>query len=61
LRLSLKGEVKDLLTLSGMDLLLQGSGKDLAEIGTITGKKFPASDSFTVQGRLMGSSEAPPA
>ncbi|MGD9072299.1 MAG: AsmA family protein [Desulfobacterales bacterium] len=58
LRLSLKGEVKDLLTLSGMDLLLQGSGKDLAEIGTITGKKFPASDSFTVQGRLMGSTKA---
>ena len=58
LRLSLKGEVKDLTDLSGMDLRLQGSGKDLAEIGTITGKKFPASDKFTVQGRLMGSTKA---
>ena len=58
LRLSLKGEVKDLTDLSGMDLRLQGSGKDLAEIGTITGKTFPASDKFTVQGRLMGSTKA---
>ena len=58
LRLSLNGEIKDLLTLSGMDLRLQGSGKDLAEIGTITGKKLPASDKFTVQGRLMGSTKA---
>jgi uncharacterized protein involved in outer membrane biogenesis len=58
LRLALKGEVKDLTDLSGMDLRLQGTGKDLAEIGTITGKKFPASDTFTVQGRLMGSTKA---
>ncbi len=58
LRLALKGKVKDLIDLSGMDLRLQGSGKDLAEIGTITGKKFPASDKFTVQGRLMGSTKA---
>ena len=58
LRLALKGKVKDLTDLSGMDLRLQGSGKDLAEIGTITGKKLPASDKFTVQGRLMGSTKA---
>ncbi|MEJ2474862.1 MAG: hypothetical protein P8Y74_13375, partial [Desulfobacterales bacterium] len=58
LRLAIKGKVKDLIDLSGMDLRLQGSGKDLAEIGTITGKKFPASDKFTVQGRLMGSTKA---
>ena len=58
LRLALKGKVKDLTDLSGMDLRLQGSGKDLAAIGTITGKKLPASDKFTVQGRLMGSTKA---
>ncbi len=58
LRLALKGEIKDLIDLSGVDLRLQGSGKDLAEIGRITGKKFPASDKFTVQGRLMGSTKA---
>ena len=58
LRLALKGEIKDLIDLSGVDLRLQGSGKDLAEIGRITGKKFPASDKFTVQGRLIGSTKA---
>jgi uncharacterized protein involved in outer membrane biogenesis len=58
LRLALKGKIKDVNDLSGIDLRLQGSGKDLAEIGTITGKKFPASDKFTVQGRLMGSTKA---
>ena len=58
LRLSLKGNIRDLIDLSGMDLRLQGSGKDLAEIGTITGKKFPASDKFTLQGRLTGSTKA---
>ena len=47
-----------MIDLSGMDLRLQGSGKDLAEIGPITGKKLPASDKFTVQGRLMGSTKA---
>ena len=44
--------------LSGMDLHLQGSGKDLAEIGTITGKKLSASDTFTVHGWLMGYAKA---
>jgi uncharacterized protein involved in outer membrane biogenesis len=58
LRLALKGKIKDVNDLNGIDLRLQGSGKDLAEIGTITGKKFPASDKFTVQGRLMGSTKA---
>ena len=52
------GGIKDFLNFSGMDLRLQGSGKNLAEIGTITGKKLPASDKFTVQGRLMGSTKA---
>jgi len=58
LRLALNGQVKDLTDISGMDLRFRCSGKDLAEIGTITGKKFPASDKFTVQGRLMGSTKA---
>jgi len=58
LRLALKGKVNDLTDLSGMDLRFQCSGKDLAEIGTITGKKLPASDKFTVQGRLIGSTNA---
>ncbi len=50
--LALKGEIMDLLDLNGMDLHFQGSGKDLAEIGPITGKKLPATDAFRIQGRL---------
>lgn len=58
LRLALKGKIRELTVLRGIDLHLQVSGKDLAEIGTITGKKLPASDKFTVQGRLIGSAKA---
>ena len=53
--LALKGEIKNLLDLGGLDLHLQGSGKDLAEIGPITGRKLPPTDEFSLQGRLTGS------
>ncbi|MEX1347113.1 MAG: AsmA family protein [Desulfobacterales bacterium] len=56
--LALKGEIMDLLDLGGMDLHFQGSGKDLAEIGSVTGKKLPATDAFRVRGRLRGSTKA---
>ena len=56
--LALKGEIKNLVDLSGMDLRFQTSGKDLAEIGPITGKKLPTSDTFSVQGRMVGSKRA---
>jgi len=58
LNIALSGEVKDLIRLSGMDIELKGSGKDLAEVGPIIGQKIPTTDHFVVQGRLMGSTKA---
>ena len=56
--LALRGEIKNLLDLGGLDLHLQSSGKDLAEIGPITGLKLPPTDEFALQGRLTGSGRA---
>ena len=56
--LTVKGEIKNLLDLGGMNLHLQGSGKNLAEIGPITGKKLPPTDEFFLEGRLTGSGRA---
>ena len=53
--LVLKGDVKSLLDLGGINLHLQGSGKNLAEIGPIAGKKLPPTDQFVLEGRLTGS------
>jgi len=58
LELSLQGGIKNLIRLSGMDLELKGSGKDLAEVGPIIGEKLPTTDKFAVQGRLTGSTKA---
>ena len=58
LNLTVTGQIKNLPALSGMDLKLKGSGKDLAEVGPIIGKKLPTTDNFAVQGRLMGSTKA---
>jgi uncharacterized protein involved in outer membrane biogenesis len=58
LKLSLQGGIKNLLALSGMDLKLNGTGKDLSEVGPIIGKKLPATGEFTVKGRLTGSTKA---
>jgi uncharacterized protein involved in outer membrane biogenesis len=44
--------------MSGMDLKLKGSGKDLTEIGTIIGQKLPATDKFAVEIRLTGSAKS---
>jgi len=57
LSVALSGEVKDLIAFSGVDLQLKGSGKNLAEIGSIIGEKLPATDEFAVEGRLMGSAK----
>ena len=58
LKLNLQGGINNLLALSGMDLKLNGSGKDLSEVGPIIGKKLPATGEFTVKGRLTGSTKA---
>jgi uncharacterized protein involved in outer membrane biogenesis len=54
----LNGRIKDLVGMSGMDLKLKGSGKDLTEIGTIIGQKLPATDKFAVEIRLTGSAKS---
>ena len=58
LSLTVTGQIKNLSALSGMDLTLKGSGKDLAEVGPIIGEKLPTTDNFAIQGRLMGSTKA---
>jgi len=58
LKLSLSGKIKDLLAFSGADLNLNGSGKDLAEIGPIIDQKLPATDEFTIEARLTGSAKS---
>jgi len=55
--LSCSGNVGDLVALNGIDLQLKGSGKDLTEIGTIIDRQLPATDEFTLEGRLAGSTE----
>jgi uncharacterized protein involved in outer membrane biogenesis len=58
LNLTVNGQVENLLVFGGMDLKLKGSGKDLAEIGPIIGRKLPATDEFAVEGRLTGSARS---
>ena len=60
LHFTVNGEVKDFLTLSGMDLQSRLTGKNLEEFGEVIGEKLPATDEFEIQGRLIGSTEALP-
>jgi uncharacterized protein involved in outer membrane biogenesis len=57
LQFTTNGAVKDLLTLSGMDLNSSLKGKNLEEFGEIIGEKLPATDQFEIQGRLTGSTD----
>jgi len=52
------GIIGDLIALSGVDLKLTASGKDLEELGGVLGEKLPASDQFDIRGRLTGSTAA---
>jgi len=54
---TINGSVGSLIGLSGLDLKLMSSGKDLAEFGNIIDEKLPATDQFEIQGRLTGSAE----
>jgi len=58
LSLTINGGIEDLLNFGGVNLVIKGSGKDLSEIGRMIGRKLPATDEFTVEGRLMGSPKA---
>jgi uncharacterized protein involved in outer membrane biogenesis len=55
LKVDLSGSIKNLVAFSGVDLNVKGSGKNLAEIGTIIDQELPVTDQFTVQARLTGS------
>jgi hypothetical protein len=52
---TINGNVNDLISLTGVDLEVKGSGKDLAEISPIVDTKLPKTGPFTVTGRLTGS------
>ncbi|NOQ19455.1 MAG: AsmA family protein [Desulfobacterales bacterium] len=58
LSVALNGGIKDLIGISGMDLKLKGSGKDLAEVGAIIDQKLPATDEFAIEARLTGSAKS---
>lgn len=52
------GVIDDMPNLAGIDLKLKGSGNDLLSVESIISAKLPATDKFTLQGRLTGSANA---
>ena len=58
LRLAARGKVEDLLSCRGIDLKVTATGKEFAEIGTLTGTKLPELGSFDLSGHLTGSRTA---
>jgi uncharacterized protein involved in outer membrane biogenesis len=54
LSLALDGGIEDLIALKGLDLNVHVSGNDLAALGAIIEQKLPATDKFSIQGRLTG-------
>jgi uncharacterized protein involved in outer membrane biogenesis len=55
----LSGRVEDVRNVSGLDLHVEGSGKNLAEMTPIIGINLPATENFAVAGRLRGSARMP--
>jgi hypothetical protein len=58
LTLALTGDVKNLLALNGMNLKVELSGKNLAEMSPMIGQSLPETGPFTLGGRLSGSAKA---
>ena len=58
INLSFSGSVGDMVALSGIDLKLDGSGRDLSEIGPLVGAELPELGPFDVSGKLSGSAKA---
>jgi uncharacterized protein involved in outer membrane biogenesis len=54
---TINGKVGDLIGITGVDLEVEGAGKDLAEVGPIVDSRLPKTGPFTVKGRLTGSSK----
>jgi uncharacterized protein involved in outer membrane biogenesis len=50
-----RGKVSNLISLAGIDLEVEGSGRDLAEVSPLAGTRLPKTGPFTVKGRLSGS------
>ncbi len=57
LRIDLKGGIKDLIALAGMDLQIKVSGTELAQVGPLFDTKIPELGPFDVSGRLTGSAK----
>ena len=58
IRLSLAGKIGDLIALEGIELNLEGSGNDLAELSSIVGETLPQTGPFEVSGMLTGTARA---
>ena len=58
IRIVVSGGIKELLNFSGADLNVKASGKNLSELGAVIDGKLPATDEFSVEGRLTGSTQA---
>lgn len=56
--LTIDGVIEDIINFAGIDLVFDGSGRNLAEIGSLIGEKLPATDQFALKGRLKGSAQA---
>ena len=55
--IAVSGSIGNLIAFRNLDLELKSSGKDLAVITPVIGKRLPATDEFEIQGRLTDSSE----
>jgi uncharacterized protein involved in outer membrane biogenesis len=58
MNLVINGGITQLLALEGIDVALKASGKELAEIGELFGKKLPDLGPFNVSAGLSGSAKA---
>jgi len=58
IKLSIEGEIGDLKLLEDIQLVLKGSGNDLAEIGSVLGETLPQTGPFEISGKLTGSAKA---
>ncbi len=58
MNLALDGRIRNVLTLEGVDLNVQGRGRNLEDVGKMIAMALPATDAFEVRGRLTGSAKS---
>ena len=56
--LAVSGRIGNLIAFKDLNLQMQVSGKDLAQVGRTIGQNLPPTDEFVVRGRLTGSARA---